>query len=95
MGHIALYLLGIAAITAGNMLTAWNLGRYFTEVRRPVLNFKPFNCRPCFTFWATFVIGWLAYEQVRVNPWSTAPLMAAAIAFINFFIIKSKFKVYE
>lgn len=88
-----MYIIGIAAIVAGNMLTAWHLGEYFTEIRRPIFNFKPFNCRPCFTFWAAFITGWPVYNLLTT--WWASALCAVVIAFISFYIIKSKFKVYE
>lgn len=95
MGNIALYVLGIAAVIAGNLLVAWELGRYFTEVRRPIFNFKPFNCRPCFTFWASFIMVCLAFGVVIGTPWWVDILAAALAAFINYKIVTSKFKVYE
>lgn len=88
------YILGMAAVLAGNMLIAWEVGRFFTEERRPLFNFKPFNCRPCFTFWATFAVTWVSFG-VFAFPWWVDAVNALIIAFINFTIVKTKFKVYE
>lgn len=52
-----IFLVGVTAIVALNALLAFTLGWLFTEVVRLPLNFKPFTCRPCLTFWFTVVLG--------------------------------------
>ena len=33
------------------------LGYFLTEVVHPLINAKPFNCRPCLTFWLVALLG--------------------------------------
>lgn len=88
----------IALIWGAIMLISNRIGRYFTEVRRPLYNFKPWNCRPCFTFWLTGTLGGIA-SGVLAAPawWLYAICLAVSIlcAFLNYFIIKSKIQIDE
>lgn len=89
-----IYFAGLAVVFAGNLLIGWDLGRFFTEERRPLLDRKPFNCRPCFTFWVTFAIAWLSSAAFS-RPWWVDLLAAGTLALTNFIILKTKYKIYE
>lgn len=95
MIHLLLYAIGLLAITAGNLLTGMYLGEYFTEIRKPILNFKPFNCRPCFTFWSTFFLGCLLYGRDANAPVWLIAGMALVVALLGYTIVNSKYKIYE
>lgn len=79
------------------------LGGLLTEIYKPVINVKPFNCRPCLTFWLTMlgggVLTWLnAITAVaEVHKYGAYELMGVTFltGIINFLYIKSKFKIYE
>lgn len=87
--HIGAALLGLAAL----LLTAQGAAWLLTEWRGPLIKVKPLNCRACLTFWLTLVVftGW----YLESKPASETALISAAFAFINYFYINSKFKVYE
>lgn len=87
-----LYFVGATAL---NALIAYVLGWLFVEFRRPVFNFKPFNCRPCFTFWASMFISIAVYRLVLGLPWHGATFLALLPSFALFLHLKSKFKIYE
>lgn len=100
-----IFLIGVTAILAFNSLIAYILGWLLTEVVALPLNFKPFNCRPCLTFWFTlilnFVLAWTAspFFVIRGVEWLTAFYGVAGVGvlmgFINFLYIKLKFRIYE
>lgn len=53
----ALFLIIATALTVFNAFLAYVLGWLFTEVVRHPLQFKPFNCRGCLTFWFNTALG--------------------------------------
>ena len=64
----------------------------FTEVRKPLINVKPFNCYGCAAFWLT-LIGGAFYAGYR-GEWLLVAL-ALCCAFWNFIYVKLKYKVYD
>lgn len=97
------YLLKITMLLAANWLVANWLGWLLTEAKRPLFNFKPFNCRPCLTFWLTNLLGaplavYLAAEWQNRSGDLIAFLFGAVVilsAFLNYYIIKSKIQINE
>jgi hypothetical protein len=102
-----IFLIGITALVVCNALLAYFLGWLFTEVVRLPLNFKPFTCRPCLTFWFTVLQGiLLALLLMPCFPAAEIPVVRTTVifgligvgvlmGFINFLYIKLKFRVYE
>lgn len=102
-----IFLTGVAAIVAANALVAYVLGWLFTEVLRLPLNFKPFTCRPCLTFWFTSVMGIAVslfltpyFPGTEILPVRTIVLFGLIGAgiltgLINFLYIKLKFRIYD
>lgn len=102
-----IFLIGVTALIAAASLIGWALGWLFTEVIRLPLNFKPFTCRPCLTFWATaglnFVLAWviapyfmrrgLVVDRLTLIYGLTG--IGALAGLINFLTIKLKHQVYE
>lgn len=39
------------------IIAAFILGFFLTEKVKPIINVKPFNCRPCLTFWFSVCFG--------------------------------------
>ncbi|CCZ05902.1 unknown [Odoribacter sp. CAG:788] len=105
--NTVIFLSGVAAIVAFNAFIAFTLGWLFTEVIRLPLNFKPFTCRPCLTFWFTVIQGViLALILTPYFPWAENLQVSTVIRFgligvgvltglINFLYIKLKFKIYD
>lgn len=102
-----IFLIGVTAILAVIGLAAFVLGWLFTEVVRPVLSFKPFNCRPCLTFWLTVLLS-IVYALIvspilvryGITPYTSVSVYAIVgvgvlTGLISFFYIKAKFKIYE
>lgn len=55
------FILHVAAMLLASLTLAHYLGKAGTE-RRPLFPFRPFNCRPCLTFWlAVLLWAWPAY----------------------------------
>lgn len=75
-------LLGVAAL----LLSAQGAAYALTEWRGPLIKIKPLNCRPCLTFWLTLLVALAAGEAAR---------FAITLAFINYFYIITKIKIYE
>lgn len=63
---------------------------------KPWPNVKPFNCRECLTFWITLIAGGL-FAWMHNDPGTRAVFFYIAVlsAFLNYFYITSKIKVYE
>ena len=87
-------------------VVAYILARSLTSKVKPALNFKPFNCWGCLAFWFTFILGTIiAVIYIARAPEITGTAAAFAlwlligwaflIGLINYFYIKSKFKIYE
>lgn len=99
--------IGIIAMVCVIALIARGLGWLATEAWRPLVNVKPFNCRPCLTFWLTILlVGIFAIVVSRFTPWHEIPsvretdfyqvaAMGVLIAFINYLTLISKTKIYE
>ncbi len=102
-----IFLIGVTAIIAVNSLIAFVLGWLLTEVIILPLNFKPFNCRPCLTFWVTallnFIWAWVVapyfIQRGLVSDRITVMYGIAGVGvlagLINFQYIKLKFRIYE
>ena len=104
-------LLIYACANAGTLLTGTFMAWLLTESPiRLGIKTKPFSCRPCMTFWCSFLFGLLvvyyglqAFSQtITVSDMNQTfflllILVAANTLFslINFFIIKSKTKIYD
>ena len=99
------FIVGTAAFMFLLALIAYVLGYFFTE-KHTLVDIKPFNCRPCLTFWLTVVFTCLLASCV-VAPYSVEEQIfydlgtalvsfngvGFLIAFINFFYIKSSIKI--
>lgn len=81
----------IILLLTANILTSNALG--YLATLKPWPNVKPFNCRECFTFWLTVIGGALiAYDR---EAWALILFAGLLSAFLNYFYITSKIKVYE
>lgn len=103
----AIFLLVVTAIMAVMSLLAFIAGWFLTEVIIHPLNFKPFNCRPCLTFWLT-VLTYFVYSLV-ISPYFTNKGLVSdrftlmygitgigvLAGLIKFLYIKLKFRVYD
>jgi len=98
-----IFLVGITAAIVINTLIAYLLGRILTEVVTLPLDFRPFNCRPCLTFWLTValncLLAWTAVPTACVaNRLTIIYGIAGAgvlAGLINFLYIKLKFRIYD
>ena len=91
-------LLFLFMLVSGAMAAAW-MGRLFTEKAKPLLPFKPFNCRPCLTFHLTWLLtgcttlwfGNIGY----VNRHNAAFIIVCIIlgACLNFFVALKNIKI--
>lgn len=64
-----LFIIIVDGALAAIALTTWALGWYLTEKREPVIKVKPFNCRPCLTFWLTLIAcGTASPYLAALNP---------------------------
>ena len=102
-----IFLIGVSAIVALNSLIAYTLGWLFTEVILLPLNFKPFNCRPCLTFWFTallnFAFAWIVAPYFIRRGLALDRLtliygiagVGVLMGLINFLYIKLKFRIYD
>lgn len=101
------FLIGVTAVMLINIFIAYVLGWLFTEVIRMPFNFKPFNCRPCLTFWLTVVIS-ITYSFIVTPLFIQRGIISDAmtgyyalvcigflLGFINYLFIKLKFKIYD
>lgn len=80
---------------------AFVLGFLFTERFKPLFKFKPFNCRPCLTFWLTILLAALPtfavayYSDINLNTFSR--LLVVAVIFlsglVNYFIARGGIKI--
>jgi hypothetical protein len=66
------------------------LGWMFTESdtklnisRYPMTNHKPLNCRPCFTFWAIFILQLVVAIVINSNIYWELGLVFAFMTFIS------------
>lgn len=96
--NIGAVLLGLAAL----MLIAQYIAWLMTDARyspctgaRPLINFKPFNCRACLTFWLTLLLFAIVVSGAPHKVTEQSAINALVFAFINFFYIKTKIQVYE
>lgn len=88
---------GIAALFFLSALIANKLSDLFTRNVKPVLNFRPFNCRSCLTFWLTLFLGIIIATLTTSEDYARGTLYVRAflVGLLNYFYIKSKFKIYE
>lgn len=100
----AIYLLVIDVMLVFIALIMSVLAWLITEVSPWVIPVKPFNCRPCCTFWLTlFGCGGAAFYLAGIMPGSVSYALtvsallpvALLIAVLSFVIINFKYKVYE
>lgn len=101
------FLACVAALVVVNAFLAFVMGWLFTEVFSLPLRFKPFNCRPCLTFWLSVLCGVaLAFIITPYFPGTGSPDVRSVIRFglagvgtlfglISFLYIKLRFRVYE
>lgn len=91
------YTAALAGLLVCNGLIANALSWVLTEWKRPVFNFKPFNCRPCLSFWLTLACGfWLVPcygfdDTVR----GAIVVVLVLVGLFNYIIIKSKIQIHE
>jgi len=85
-------------------LAANALAYLLTEVRRPLLPFKPFTCWGCLAFWLTTLIGVVLAFQLAPTYRHPETQTVAAYGFagasvllglVNYLWVKSKYQVYE
>ena len=100
--NIGAVLLGLAALLLSAQVIAWALATQFIRLddhgykyRGPLINFKPFNCRPCLTFWVTLTLLVIIVLGAPQDVTVQQGINAIVLSFINYFYINSKFKVYE
>ena len=99
------FLIIVTAMAVFNAFLAYVLGWLFTEVVRHPLQFKPFNCRGCLTFWVNLLLGvLLAFVAAPLHPCNEYPDMRTTVLYgivavsvltglINFLYIKLKFRI--
>ncbi len=98
-------ILHVAAMLFASLTLAHYLGKAGTE-RRPLFPFRPFNCRPCLTFWLAMLLWALpTYHAALVcaaRGWATFPTalwglvgLGVAAALALFFYEKSKYRIHE
>lgn len=85
-------------------ILSYVLAWLFTEVIRHPLQFKPFNCRPCASFWLTLG-GTAAYTWLMVPDFVADGVFPAKamlyttcllLGFINYLSVKpKKYKIYD
>lgn len=85
----------LLAALCGNLLIAYVLGWLATEWRSPLLPFKPFNCRPCFSFWLCWVGLAVTYHYLTPMPWLPAICVSVSTAFALFLHLKSKINIIK
>lgn len=94
MEHMYLILANQAVMLAIILLIVNMIAEYLTEWREPVVDLKPFNCRPCMSFWLVF---WVLLPTFHYGYRASGDLSLAAavsVAFLNFFIIRAKYDIY-
>lgn len=83
------------------IIAAFVLGFLLTEKVKPIINVKPFNCRPCLTFWFSIGFGaitvYLFTRYFGVPPTLAYLFIASAIvilaSYINYLTAKLNTKV--
>ena len=101
------FLIGITAAMLIGVYISYMLGWLLTDVIKLPLKVKPFNCRPCLTFWITSLFG-IAFSYYAVPMIFNQGLISNVLTghfgiigvgfllgFINYFLVKSKIKIYE
>lgn len=99
------FILLVAANSVAALMLAHYLGKAGTE-RRPLFPFRPFNCRPCLTFWLAMLLWALpAYRAALACAacgWATFPTalwglvgLGVAASLALFFYEKSKYCIHE
>lgn len=101
--ELTIYLIKITLLLAANWLVARGLSWTLTEWKRPLFQLKPFNCRPCLSFWLTCGFGaltawYIAAEWQHRSGALITYLLAAVVALsalINYLTLNNKIKIYE
>lgn len=102
-----IFLIGVTAMIAVNSLIAYALGWLFTEVIILPMNFRPFNCTQCLTFWFTvlldFALAWivapcflrrgLVLDRLTLIYGITG--IGVLAGYINFQYIKLRYRIYD
>lgn len=70
------------------LVIAYIAGYLFTEFFNPIIDKKPFNCRPCFSFWANVILD-IALMLIFQAFTAFNILTCLVISFILFFYVKS------
>lgn len=81
--------LAVTVVYIANFFLMRGLGWLLTEFKRPLIAVKPFNCRPCISFWLT-LIGALIIWLVLDRPLYEALMLGALWGFINYLTTKIK-----
>lgn len=84
----------ITALILANLLIS-NALAYVSTMGRPAINIKPLNCYPCLAFWLTLINGALLACMYQGQARQVAVMIATLSAFLNFFYVKSKYKINE
>lgn len=99
-----IFCFGVTAIYAVNFLIAKALSWVFVEWKGPVANVKPFSCRPCFSFWLTFIGGAVlafllsAPIEAPAVRWFVAYLLCVVgglSGLVNYFQLINKVKIVK
>lgn len=85
------------------LIAAFMLGTFFTQTLKPLINRKPFNCRPCLTFWLSLVLGggasfgFVHWTQATPNYWQIAICVFLILlgAFVNFLATKQNITIKQ
>lgn len=107
--ELILVTIGVLAIMVVAAGLGFVLGWILTETRfRIPIDFKPFNCRPCLTFWLTLVFealivvpGAFVAPSLGVCPANVGAVVillaaiAVGLSLLLFCYIKLKFRIYD
>lgn len=99
------FILHVAAMLLASLTLAHYLGKAGTE-RRPLFPLRPFNCRPCLTFWLAVLLwagpAYLAALACAASGGATFPTalwglvgLGVAASLALFFYEKSKYHIHE
>lgn len=91
-------------IYLSNALISNYLGRKIGDAEKPFLNFKPFNCAGCLSFWFTFFfgIGWAFFftkdvpqEAYKLQLRYALAVWGLGTGILNYLSINSKIQINE
>lgn len=101
-----IFLIGLTALIAAVCFLAFLTGWVLTEVLEPI-KVKPFNCRPCLTFWLSGVFSGILALCVTPNVINFGLTDQSIVAYyaitgvgllvglLQFAYLKSKFNIYD